>query len=140
MSGFTLYEVDNHYEITNHYLHYHPLIELDWEPIEEATEFVARATLAHQYLGQLDEKLREAIFGNVGTIIAFKVGAEDALYLEKEFLPEFIREDRINQDKYHIYLKMAINGKTSKPFSAKTLPTFYELATPKIDKSGLLNI
>lgn len=90
--------------------------------LSEARKYRLCLTLAHQYLGQLDEKLREAIFGNVGTIIAFKVGAGDALYLEKEFLPEFSGEDLINQDKYHIYLRMAINGKTSKPFSAITLP------------------
>ena len=88
--------------------------------------------MAHQYLGQLgddfqkEEKLRKAIFGNAGTIIAFKVGPDDAEFLEKEFYPEFERQDLINQDKHNIYLKLAIDGKTSKPFSALTLPPFFK--------------
>jgi type IV secretory pathway TraG/TraD family ATPase VirD4 len=93
--------------------------------LSEARKYGLCLTLAHQYLGQLDEKLREAIFGNVGTVICFKIGIEDAEILEKEFYPDFKREDLINIDKYRIYLRMAINGKTSKPFSARTLPPFY---------------
>jgi hypothetical protein len=81
-------------------------------------------TLAHQYIAQLDEDLRKAVFGNVGTIIAFKVGAEDAVYLEREFYPEFTKEDLMNLDKHRIYLKLTINGKRSKPFSAVTLPNW----------------
>ncbi|MDI6807217.1 MAG: type IV secretion system DNA-binding domain-containing protein, partial [Candidatus Aenigmarchaeota archaeon] len=92
--------------------------------LSEVRKYGLCLTLAHQYLGQLDEKLREAIFGNVGTIICFKGGIEDAEILEKEFCPEFKKEDLLNLDKYRIYLKMAINGKTSKPFSAKTLQPF----------------
>jgi len=70
--------------------------------------------------------MRKAIFGNAGTIIAFKVGPDDAEFLEKEFYPEFERPDLINQDKHNIYLKLAIDGKTSKPFSAMTLPPFFK--------------
>jgi len=90
--------------------------------LSEARKYGLCLTLAHQYLGQLDEKLREAIFGNVGTLICFKIGIEDAEILAKEFYPEFKKENLTNLDKYSIYLKMAINGKTSKPFSAQTLP------------------
>jgi type IV secretory pathway TraG/TraD family ATPase VirD4 len=90
--------------------------------LSESRKYGLCLTLAHQYLGQLDEKLREAIFGNVGTVICFKVGIEDAELFEKEFYPEFKRGDLINLDKYRIYLRMTINGKTSKPFSARTLP------------------
>jgi len=78
--------------------------------------------LAHQYIGQLSEKLRLAIFGNAGTLVVFAVGPEDAAYLENEFRPYFDRHDLIAQDKYHIYCKLAIEGKTSQPFSAYTLP------------------
>jgi len=84
-------------------------------------------TLAHQYIGQLDEELRKAIFGNVGTIVTFPVGPEDAEFLETQFRPEFDRHDLIAQDKHHIYLKLAIDGKTSQPFSACTLPPFENL-------------
>jgi len=75
---------------------------------------------------QKEEKLRKAIFGNAGTIIAFKVGPDDVEFLEKEFYPEFERQDLINQDKHNIYLKLAIDGKASKPFSAMTLPPFFK--------------
>jgi type IV secretory pathway TraG/TraD family ATPase VirD4 len=94
--------------------------------LSEARKYGLCLTLAHQYLGQLDEKLREAIIGNVGTIICFKVGIEDADILEKEFYPEFGKEDLINLGKYRIYLKMTIDGKTSKPFSATTQSFLFE--------------
>jgi type IV secretory pathway TraG/TraD family ATPase VirD4 len=90
--------------------------------LSEARKYGLCLTLAHQYLGQIDEKLRQAIFGNVGTVICFKVGAEDAILLENEFSPELERKDLINLDKYRIYLKLAVKGKTSKPFSARTMP------------------
>jgi type IV secretory pathway TraG/TraD family ATPase VirD4 len=92
--------------------------------LSESRKYGLCLTLAHQYLGQLEESLREAIFGNVGTIIVFAVGPEDAKFLEREFRPEFKMRDLVEQGKYHIYLKMAINGKTSGPFSAFTLPPF----------------
>jgi type IV secretory pathway TraG/TraD family ATPase VirD4 len=95
--------------------------------LSEARKYRLCLTLAHQYIGQLDEDLTKAIFGNVGTIIAFPVGAENGEMLGKEFYPEFKREDLTNHDKYHIYLKLAIDGKSSKPFSALTLPPFYNL-------------
>ncbi len=80
--------------------------------------------LAHQYLEQIGEKLRAALFGNVGTIVAFRVGARDAEYLEREFYPAFKREDLIRLPTYHIYIKLMIDGVTSKPFSAITLPPY----------------
>jgi hypothetical protein len=97
--------------------------------LSEARKYRLSLILAHQYIGQLDEELRKAIFGNIGTIIAFPVGPENGEFLEKEFYPEFKRHDLIAQDKYHVYLKLAIDGRTSQPFSALTLPPFcnYEL-------------
>jgi hypothetical protein len=80
-------------------------------------------TLAHQYIDQLDEKIRGAIFGNVGTIISFKVGIDDAEHLAKQFYPIFNENDLINLPNYHIYLKLMIDGSTSQPFSAITLPS-----------------
>jgi CxxC-x17-CxxC domain-containing protein len=78
--------------------------------------------LAHQYIGQMEDKVREAVFGNVGTMIAFRVGAEDGEFLEKEFSPEFYSTDLVNLSKQNIYVKLMIDGLTSRPFSAETLP------------------
>ncbi len=78
--------------------------------------------LTHQYIDQLHEKIRSAIFGNVGTIISFRIGAEDAEHLAKEFHPVFDESDFVNLPKYSMYLKLMIDGATSKPFSAITLP------------------
>jgi CxxC-x17-CxxC domain-containing protein len=90
--------------------------------LSEARKYRLDLILAHQYIEQLDETVRSAIFGNVGTIISFRVGAEDAELLEKEFTPEFIAEDLVNLTKYNIYLKLMIDGVASRAFSAETLP------------------
>lgn len=90
--------------------------------LSEARKYGLHLVLAHQYIEQLEENLRAAIFGNVGTLISFRVGAEDAKYLALEFYPEFDESDLVNLPNYHIYLKLMIDGLTSKPFSAVTLP------------------
>ena len=94
--------------------------------LSEARKYRLNLTIAHQYIGQLVQEknttVRDAVFGNVGTIIVFRVGAEDAEYLEKEFEPVFTPNDLINLPKYQIYLKLMIDGITSNPFSATTLP------------------
>ncbi|MFA5143738.1 MAG: type IV secretion system DNA-binding domain-containing protein [Candidatus Omnitrophota bacterium] len=92
--------------------------------LSEARKYHLNLILANQYLDQIDEKVRGAIFGNVGTIISFKVGLEDAKFLAVEFYPVFNQEDLINLPCYSIYLKLMINSKTSKPFSADSLPPF----------------
>lgn len=89
--------------------------------LSEARKYALNLTLAHQYIDQLDEKVRAAIVGNVGTIVTFRVGATDAEFLEKEFAPEFEANDFVNLPNYHIYLKLLIDGVSSRPFSAKTL-------------------
>jgi type IV secretory pathway TraG/TraD family ATPase VirD4 len=94
--------------------------------LSEARKYRLCLTLAHQYLGQLDERLSQAVFGNVGTTIAFPVGPENGETLEKEFTPEFNRHDLVDHDRHHVYLRLAIDGKTSKPFSARTLPPFFK--------------
>ena len=98
--------------------------------LSEARKYRLCLILANQYLGQLEEmtptgkstKVRDAVFGNVGTIVCFRVGAEDAEFLEKEFSPEFTVDDLVNLGKYNIYLKLMINGLAGRPFSAETLP------------------
>jgi len=90
--------------------------------LSEARKYGLNLILAHQYIDQLDERIRNAILGNVGTIISFRVGAEDAKYLAREFYPVFSEKDLVSLPNYHIYLKLMVNGKTSQPFSAKTFP------------------
>jgi hypothetical protein len=89
--------------------------------LAEARKYGLSLFLAHQYIDQLDERVRAAIFGNVGTIIAFRVGATDAEYLAKEFYSVFIEEDFVNMPRYAMYMKLMIDGTTSKPFSAISL-------------------
>ena len=77
--------------------------------------------LAHQYLFQLDQDVREAVLGNAGTIISFRLGARDASYLAQEFQPDLSQLDFLNLPNYDIYLRLMIDGMPSKPFSATTI-------------------
>ncbi|MEK7510192.1 MAG: CxxC-x17-CxxC domain-containing protein [Patescibacteria group bacterium] len=90
--------------------------------LSEARKYRLALVLSHQYIAQLDETVRDAVFGNVGTIVSFRIGAEDAEALEMEFTPEFTQEDFVNLGKYKIYVKLMIDGIASHPFSAETLP------------------
>ncbi|HCB55748.1 TPA: hypothetical protein DEP26_02080 [Candidatus Uhrbacteria bacterium] len=90
--------------------------------LSEARKYHLCLTMAHQYIAQLTDEVREAVFGNVGSIVTFRVGSPDADYMETEFGPRFLPEDLINIPKYNIYLKLLINGVTSPPFSAVALP------------------
>ena len=90
--------------------------------LSEARKYRLSLIIAHQYIEQLDETVQAAVFGNVGTIICFRVGAGDSEFLAKEFFPVFLEEDLINLAKYNVYLKLMIDGVSSEPFSAITLP------------------
>lgn len=90
--------------------------------LSEARKYRLNLIIAHQYLEQLDDKVRAAVFGNVGTILCFRVGASDAEFLVNEFAPTFTEEDLVNLTKYDTYLKLMIDGVSSNPFSATTLP------------------
>ncbi len=92
--------------------------------LSEARKYRLNLIMANQYIAQMEEQVRDSVFGNVGTLISFRVGPSDAPYLAKEFMPTFEETDLINLDKYHIYLKMSIKGITSPPFSAETLPPY----------------
>jgi Type IV secretion-system coupling protein DNA-binding domain len=101
----------------------HSFISLSFADIlAEARKYKLSLFLAHQYIEQIHEKIRFAIFGNVGTMIIFRVGAEDAGQLVQEVQPVFSEEDLINLPRYSMYLKLMIDGATSKPFSAMTNP------------------
>ena len=98
--------------------------------LSEARKYRLNLIMAHQYIAQLTSvsgggrvtKVKDAVFGNVGTIAMFRIGAPDAEELIKEFEPYFVEEDLVNLTKYHIYLRLMIDGVASKPFSATTLP------------------
>lgn len=92
------------------------------EILSEARKYRLSLILAHQYVEQLSEIVRGAVFGNVGTTIVFRIGAADAEFMEREFSPVLTIEDLVNLPKWKIYLKLMIDGATSQPFSADTLP------------------
>ena len=90
--------------------------------LSELRKYRLSLVLAHQYLTQLEPNILDAVLGNVGTIIVFRIGANDAEVLAMEFAPEFKIVDFTNLPNYQIYLKLMIDGKISRPFSAATLP------------------
>ncbi|MDO8601669.1 MAG: type IV secretion system DNA-binding domain-containing protein, partial [bacterium] len=96
--------------------------------LSEARKYRLNLIIAHQYVGQLvtdtSTKVRDAVFGNAGTMIIFRVGAADAEWLENELAPEFEIEDVVNIPNYNIYIKLMVNGITVRPFSAATLAPF----------------
>ena len=110
--------------------------------LSESRKYRLSLTLANQYLAQLEEmtalgkstKVKDAIFGNVGTIIVFRVGAEDAEFLESEFGEEIKKDDFINLAKYNIYIKLMVEGISTRPFSAETLPPFPPPETSQKEK------
>jgi hypothetical protein len=90
--------------------------------LSEARKYKLSLTMAHQYIEQMPDTVRAAIFGNVGTTITFRVGPEDAEVLEKMFTPVFYADDIVNLGRFEIYLTLMIDGIGSQPFSASTLP------------------
>ncbi len=89
--------------------------------LSEARKYKLNLTIAHQYIEQMEEEVRNAVFGNVGTMISFRVGAFDAEVLEKEYAPVFMANDLVNLGFAQVYLKLMIDGVSSQPFSATTM-------------------
>lgn len=89
--------------------------------LSESRKYKLALTVAHQYIEQMEDEVRAAVFGNVGTMVVFRVGAADAEVFEKEFAPFFIMDDIVNLSAYQVYLRLMIDGVGSKPFSAHTL-------------------
>ncbi len=94
--------------------------------LSEARKYHLNLVLTNQFMAQIPEVVKSAIFGNVGTIVSYRVGATDASALVKEFEPVFNANDLVNLDNYHIYTKLSVNGVTRPAFSAATLPPFPE--------------
>lgn len=99
--------------------------------LSEARKYRLNLILAHQYIEQLTEMVKFAVFGNVGTLIVFRVGAADAEALAPEFMPTFTEEDIVNLPKYEVYLKLMIDGIASEPFSARGIAPL-----PESEKTG----
>ncbi|HAQ02377.1 TPA: hypothetical protein DEP30_00460 [Candidatus Nomurabacteria bacterium] len=89
--------------------------------LSELRKFKLALIMAHQYLAQLTDEIRDAVLGNVGTVISFRLGVSDASYFAKEYYPVFDIVDIINLPNYDIYLKLMIDGTPSEPFSATTI-------------------
>ena len=90
--------------------------------LSELRKYHVGLILAHQYFSQLETEIRDAVLGNAGTLISFRVGSLDAPLLAREFSPVFASDDLLSLPNFHIYLKLMINGQVSKPFSAITIP------------------
>ena len=90
--------------------------------LSEARKYRLDLTLTHQYIEQMPESVKDAVFGNIGTLVCFTVGPTDAHFLEREFEPIFTENDLINLGRYEMYLKLQIEDTQSQPFSAVSLP------------------
>ncbi len=100
--------------------------------LSEARKYHLDLTIAHQYIAQLPEDVKATAFGNVGTIIVFAIGGDDAAYLAKEFAPTFTPDDMINLNTREMYIKMSVDGKLTPPFSARTV----DVPKPSFDYSN----
>jgi hypothetical protein len=89
--------------------------------LSELRKYRVGFAVAHQYMLQLEPEIRHAVLGNAGTLISFRVGAEDASYLVQEFHEQFEKIDLLQLPNYRVYIKLMIDGTPSKPFSAITL-------------------
>lgn len=88
--------------------------------LSEARKYRLDMVIAHQFIGQLKDEIKKAVFGNVGSQAAFRIGTEDAEFMAKQYAPVFAAQDLLNVDNYNAYLKLLINGATAPPFSMKT--------------------
>lgn len=101
---------------------FHNIVTDTFENIlSEARKYGINLTVAHQYIGQLSPKVTQAVLGNVGSIITFRIGGDDAVKLKPEFAPIFDVKDMINLGIGEFFIKMTIDGETYDPFSAETL-------------------
>ncbi|OGM04041.1 hypothetical protein A2715_01000 [Candidatus Woesebacteria bacterium RIFCSPHIGHO2_01_FULL_39_32] len=103
--------------------------------LSEARKYRLALCVANQFIGQVDEEVKNAIFGNVGTIASFRIGVTDANYLQREFTPTFSEEDLLNIEKYNVYIKTTVNNEPVPPFSMglyKDMAKQKELMNPKV--------
>lgn len=106
--------------------------------LSEARKYHLNLTVANQFIGQMDEEVKNAVFGNVGSLISFRVGVTDASYLQREFQPVFGESDLINVERFHAYMKTIVNNEPVPPFSvdmSKDMKKFKDGANEKIAKA-----
>ncbi len=96
--------------------------------LSEARKYKLSLTVANQFIGQVDEEVKNAVFGNVGTLISFRVGVNDANYLTHEFSPVFGEDDLLNIERYHAFVKTIVNNEPVPPFSMDTTMNLEEIA------------
>lgn len=89
--------------------------------LSEARKYRLNLVIAHQFIAQLKEEIRDAVFGNVGSMVVFRVGADDAEFLEKQFAPVFSKNDLINIDNFHAFVKLLISGQATRPFNVRMI-------------------
>jgi hypothetical protein len=85
--------------------------------LSEARKYHLSLTVANQFIGQMDEEVKNAVFGNVGTLISFRIGVTDASYIQREFQPVFGESDLINIERFHAYMKTIVGNEPVPPFS-----------------------
>jgi len=105
--------------------------------LSEARKYHLNLTVANQFIAQMEEEVKNAVFGNVGSLIAFRVGVADANYLAREFQPIFDEEDLLNIERFHVYIKTINNNEPVPPFSmdtTKNMEAENKLRNPKVGK------
>ncbi|MBI2054879.1 MAG: type IV secretion system DNA-binding domain-containing protein [Candidatus Sungbacteria bacterium] len=88
--------------------------------LSEARKYRLSMTMTHQFIGQLEEEIKKAVFGNVGSLATFRIGSDDGEFMEKQFTPDLTAKDLLSLDNFRCYVKLLVGGKTSKPFSMRT--------------------
>jgi hypothetical protein len=102
--------------------------------LSEARKYHLNLTVANQFIGQVEEEVKNAVFGNVGTLISFRVGVTDASYLQREFQPVFSEADLINVERFHVYMKTIVNNEPVPPFSVDLTKDITQLKSQANDK------
>jgi hypothetical protein len=106
--------------------------------LSEARKYHLNLIVANQFIGQIDENLKNAVFGNVGTLVSFRVGVTDANFLQHEFSPTFSENDLVNVDIFNAYVKTIVNGEPMVPFSMNTKPDFEkwkQISNPQVGQA-----
>ncbi|MEA2056994.1 MAG: type IV secretion system DNA-binding domain-containing protein [Patescibacteria group bacterium] len=102
--------------------------------LSEARKYRLNLTVANQYIGQIDEDVKNAVFGNVGTLVSFRIGVTDANFLQHEFTPTFSESDLSNVEKYHVYMKTIVDNEPVAPFSVSLMKDMDKIEAKKNPK------
>ncbi|MCX6725981.1 MAG: type IV secretion system DNA-binding domain-containing protein [Candidatus Shapirobacteria bacterium] len=103
--------------------------------LSEARKYHLNLTVANQFIGQMDDEIKNAVFGNIGTLMAFRVGVNDASYLQREFQPVFAEDDLLNIERFHLYVKTIVNNEPVPAFSmdvTKDMEAMKKVSNPQV--------